>query len=98
MVAIWTGQHDEAVRARIAQLEELSSELPPPCRECKPLVSEGEPATEILRAIEHEKIDLVVIGFKRKHVLAEVILGSTSEAVVSHAVCSVLLVPERAAR
>ena len=41
-----------------------------------------------------EKIDLVVMGIKRKRAFAQAILGSTSEAVLNHAPCSVLLVPQ----
>ena len=61
------------------------------CQE--PLVAEGEPAAQILAAIAREAVDLVVIGVKHKHSIADAIFGSTSEAVLNHASCSVLLVP-----
>ena len=97
MVAAWAREHDEEVRANVARMQDFCRDLPAPCRGSQPLVTEGEPTAEILKAIGREQIDLVVIGVKRKHSIAEAILGSTSEAVLNHANCSVLLVPHRVA-
>jgi nucleotide-binding universal stress UspA family protein len=94
MVQNWAREHEEEVRANVERMQQFCRELPPPCRDCQTLVVEGEPATEILAAIAREKIDLVVLGIKRKRAFAQAILGSTSEAVLNHAPCSVLLVPQ----
>jgi nucleotide-binding universal stress UspA family protein len=94
MVQNWAREHEEEVRANVERMQQFCRELPAPCRDCQTLVVEGEPATEILAAIAREKIDLVVLGIKRKRAFAQAILGSTSEAVLNHAPSSVLLVPQ----
>jgi nucleotide-binding universal stress UspA family protein len=94
MVQNWAREHEEEVRANVERMQQFCHNLPTPCRDCPTLVVVGEPATEILSAIAREKIDLVVLGIKRKRAFAQAILGSTSEAVLNHAPCSVLLVPQ----
>jgi nucleotide-binding universal stress UspA family protein len=44
--------------------------------------------------IKEEKIDLIIMGTKGEHNLAERILGSVSTAVIRDALCPVLVVPE----
>jgi nucleotide-binding universal stress UspA family protein len=95
MVQAWAREHDEEVRANLAQMQGFVEHLPPPLTACRPLVAEGEPATEILAAIQREQAELVVIGAHRKRSLTSAILGSTSEAVLNHATCSVLVVPHQ---
>jgi nucleotide-binding universal stress UspA family protein len=58
----------------------------------EPRIAVGNPAREILQAIEHERIDLVVIGAHRFGAFTRRLLGSTSERVLTHAPCSVLIV------
>lgn len=94
MVQNWAREHEDEVRTNVERMRQFCQDLPAPCRDCQTLVVEGEPATEILAAIAREKIDLVVMGIKRKRAFAQAILGSTSEAVLNHAPCSVLLVPQ----
>jgi len=53
---------------------------------------EGSPADVILRTIEDENIDLVVIGTSGKHGLDRFLLGSVTEKVVRSAKCPVLAV------
>lgn len=95
MVETWQREYDEEVRASVARMQDFCRDLPPPCQGSQALVEQGEPAAEIMKVIAREKIDLVVTGVKRKRAISELILGSTSEAVLNHAECSVLLVPMR---
>ncbi len=97
MVQAWAREHDEEVRANLAQMQDFVQHLPPPLTACHALVAEGEPATEILAAIQREQAELVVIGAHRKRSLTSAILGGTSEAVLNHATCSVLVVPHQEA-
>lgn len=53
---------------------------------------EGSPADAILKTIEKEGIDLVVMGTSGKHGLDRFLLGSVTEKVVRSATCSVLAV------
>jgi nucleotide-binding universal stress UspA family protein len=89
----WAREHDQTVRDNLASMREFSRSLPPGLQSSEPLVAEGDPAEQILAAISAGKADLVVIGVKHRHSFADAIFGSTSEAVLDHAGCSVLLVP-----
>ncbi|MBP2045576.1 universal stress protein [Methanobacterium aggregans] len=53
---------------------------------------EGSPAEAILKTIEEEDIDLVVMGTSGKHGLDRFLLGSVTEKVVRSAGCPVLAV------
>jgi nucleotide-binding universal stress UspA family protein len=93
MVQAWAREHEEELHGCRAQMQELVGSQAPPLDASRCLVGEGEPAREILSAIQKEDIDLVVVGSKHKRTLGSMILGSTSEAVLNHANCSVLVVP-----
>jgi nucleotide-binding universal stress UspA family protein len=93
MVQIWAKEHQEERSRSQARLEEFVASLPEPLTKSKALVAEGEPTREILTTIQSEEIGLVVIGSQQKWSMATMILGSTSEAVLNHASCSVLVVP-----
>ena len=53
---------------------------------------EGSPAESILKTIEKENIDLVVMGTSGKHGLDRFLLGSVTEKVVRSSKCPVLAV------
>lgn len=53
---------------------------------------EGSPADSILKTIEGENVDLVVMGTSGKHGLDRFLLGSVTEKVVRSAKCPVLAV------
>ncbi|BAM70151.1 universal stress protein [Methanothermobacter sp. CaT2] len=53
---------------------------------------EGSPADAILRTVEKEGVDLVVMGTSGKHGLDRFLLGSVAEKVVRSAGCPVLVV------
>ncbi|HMK53547.1 MAG TPA: universal stress protein [Methanobacteriaceae archaeon] len=55
-------------------------------------IKEGKPADEILKTIEEEDIDLVVMGASGKNALNKFILGSVTERVTRSAKCAVLIV------
>jgi nucleotide-binding universal stress UspA family protein len=59
------------------------------------LVSEGDPAREIVRIAEDRDVDLVVVGARGLGTLERLLLGSVSEAVLHHAGRPVLIVRER---
>lgn len=95
MAAAWLKEHEADKRTKLAELKQCCRQLPPPFHGDPPLVAEGHAAEEILRAIEAEQIDLVVLGTHGRGMLERLfMLGSTSDKVLSQARCSVLLVPE----
>ncbi|MGB9837512.1 universal stress protein [Methanothermobacter sp.] len=53
---------------------------------------EGSPAEAILKTVEKEGVDLVVMGTSGKHGLDRFLLGSVAEKVVRSAGCPVLVV------
>ena len=57
-----------------------------------PLVVVGHPGEQILKAIKANHIDLVVVGAHRQGPVRRLLLGSTSEHVLAHAACIVLIV------
>jgi nucleotide-binding universal stress UspA family protein len=71
--------------------------LPAIFRDQDPLVAVGHPSQEILRTILDEDIDLVVFGARGLGPIGRLLLGSTSEHLLTHAPCSVLIVrqPEK---
>lgn len=93
MVSAWANEHAAELQAMRTQMDGFSAALPAGCKHEAPLVVEGDPAETILKTIAHEKIDLVVVGADHKNWVATTLLGSTSEAVLNHAACSVLVVP-----
>ncbi len=48
-----------------------------------PMIKEGKPADVILKTIDEENVDLVTMGKSGKHGLERLILGNTTERVVS---------------
>ena len=55
-------------------------------------IREGLPAEDILKEIEDEKIDLVIMGSKGMSGAHRVIIGSTAEEIVRWSPCPVLIV------
>jgi nucleotide-binding universal stress UspA family protein len=75
----------KAVETFKSQLEE--SQCNGKCQniEFKVLVKEGKPADTILKTIDEEEIDQVIIGKSGKHGLERFLLGKTSDKVVKAA-------------
>ena len=56
-------------------------------------IKEGKPSKEILKVVEEENIDLVIMGGSGRHGLDRFVLGSVTERVVREAKTLVLIVP-----
>jgi nucleotide-binding universal stress UspA family protein len=56
-------------------------------------IETGVPYQIILKVLEDEKIDLVVMNIHGKGLLDRALLGSTAERVVRAAQCPVMLIP-----
>ena len=74
------------------ETERWYGKLPAVFRGRDPLVVEGHAGDQILQAIDSNQIDLVVVGARRQGPVRRLLLGSTSEYVLNHATCSVLIV------
>lgn len=77
----------------IAELAKRLAELVP-CEggvRCEHRILRGEPASEILKLAEEEKVDAVVMGSHGHKGLRHALLGSTAEAVLHKARCPVMI-------
>ncbi len=52
----------------------------------------GDPGRMICETAKNESVDLIVIGRNQKSALSEMLLGSTSNYVLHHAPCSVMVI------
>ncbi|MBF0554772.1 MAG: universal stress protein [Nitrospirae bacterium] len=59
------------------------------------LTPEGRPYETIVEAASSKGVDLIVIGSYGKTGIKELLMGSTTEKVISHAACAVLVVRDR---
>ena len=89
----WVREHDEQVEAKRIQLLNYRQQLPAPFQKLPPLVVEGHPAEQILKLIDGELFDLVIVGRTVSGAMKRMLLGSTSIKVLTHAPCSVLVIP-----
>jgi nucleotide-binding universal stress UspA family protein len=86
---------DEVEEARIRQeATRWHGTLPAIFRGRDPLVVAGHAGEQILKAIDAQGIDLVIVGARRQGAVRRLLLGSTSEFVLNHSPCSVLIVRE----
>jgi nucleotide-binding universal stress UspA family protein len=92
----WEAEHESEVEALEEQLTSFAKTLPDAFQSQPPLVLEGNPGEKILAAAEEQATDLILMGRAPNSPLTRWLIGSTSEAVLSHAHCSVLLVPVEA--
>lgn len=93
MAGAWQEEHDAEVAAVGGHLEAFQKTLPSVFQKTAPIIAEGNPGDRILERVKADGIDLVVLGRTPTDALSRWLLGSTSEAVLTNAPCSVLLVP-----
>lgn len=65
------------------------------CRWISTRILRGEPSEQVVSYLRESPADLVVIGAEQKPFLEFTTLGRTTERVMRHASCSVLLLPRR---
>ncbi len=94
MAQAWVREHEADKQHQQEELTHYCGKLPGPFHAAKPIVAEGYPAEQILHTIAAESIDLVVMGAHGKSAITRLLMGSTSQKVLDHAPCSVLVVRE----
>src|ERR1043166_6719739 len=60
--------------------------------EVEPVIVEGEPATEIAKAVQHYDTELVTVVTQGRRGLARALFGSTAEEISAEAPCPVLTI------
>jgi nucleotide-binding universal stress UspA family protein len=93
MAQAWQREHDDERATLSGRLAAFRESLPAAFHGHEPLIAEGNPAERILERAEADKTDLIVLGRTPTDAFSRWLLGSTSEAVLSQAAASVLLVP-----
>lgn len=93
MAQAWQREHDEERATLTGRLAAFREMLPAPFQDHDPIVAEGNPADRILEQARTDAVDLIVLGRTPTDAFSRWLLGSTSEAVLSQAAASVLLVP-----
>lgn len=88
MQMVITNRKGEAEEILAAAIKEVGTI---PC-EIHTEILEGDPASAILEVANVRKSDVIVMGSRGLGRLAGLLLGSTSQKVVSHAPCPVLIV------
>ena len=89
----WKQEHADEVAALGYTLTAFQQRLPAVFRGRAPLVAEGNPGDKILERAKQDGIELIITGRTHTDQLTRWLLGSTSEAVLTHAHASVLVVP-----
>jgi nucleotide-binding universal stress UspA family protein len=95
MAQAWVREHEAEIEQRRAEAIQFRGQLPGPFQGSPPMVTEGHVAERILQTIESENRDLVVLGSSNKGPVDRLMIGSTSDVILSHAPCSVLIVREQ---
>jgi nucleotide-binding universal stress UspA family protein len=92
-VAAAEAERHAALEAEFADLARgLRARLPA----IETIVTKGSPADAIVHDVERSSTDLVVLGSRGAGRVRRLLLGSVSEAVLTHAACAVLIVRPRA--
>jgi nucleotide-binding universal stress UspA family protein len=94
---VWVREHEAIKAARGQEALDLEKRLAGPFRGQTPLVYEGEPAEQILLVAEEERSDLIVLGARQLTAVSRLLLGSTSQKILAHAPCSLLVVRQHVA-
>jgi nucleotide-binding universal stress UspA family protein len=78
-----------------AMLTDAAAVLADARRPVERLVSEGDPAREIVRTAQSRGVDLVVVGARGLRTLGRLLLGSVSETVLHNVARPMVIVRER---
>lgn len=85
--ALWQGLEEitEWIREGKPEIQKVTQKMP-----------SGFPGDEILKAVQEEDVDLVVMGTKGEKGFSDSLMGTTASNVIQKASCHVLMIPENA--
>lgn len=92
MAQAWVREHEQEKEHQHEELTSFCQAQGGIFNAAKTIVAEGHPAEQILRTIGAERSNLVVLGAHGQGAIQRLLMGSTSERVLFHAPCSVLVV------
>jgi len=94
MAKAWVDEHEEEMRQIQNDLTNFCHQLPPMFQGHPPILVEGQPADRIIKAVGSEGSHLVVAGARGLGPVSRLLLGSTSDRLLGHVPCSVLIARE----
>jgi nucleotide-binding universal stress UspA family protein len=94
VLASYTRSADEAREEVRQEADTAAGRLDDAGLDARPIVLEGDPASEIVRFATERGIGTIVMGTRGHTGLARLLLGSVARNVLLHAPCSVLIVRE----
>jgi nucleotide-binding universal stress UspA family protein len=93
MSQVWVREHQQERSEKERELATFAQQLPEALRSGGTIVLEGNPAERLIDLVDREKPDIIVVGKAMKNFFDRLFLGSVSEKILSHASCSVLVIP-----
>lgn len=89
----WQQEHEAELERLGGTLAAFAAGLPEAFRRRPPIVAEGNPGERILERAAADHAELIVVGRAPNDAFSRWLIGSTSEAVLTRAAASVLIVP-----
>jgi nucleotide-binding universal stress UspA family protein len=89
----WQQEHDKEAAEIGTMLAAFQTALPTAFHAQAPILVTGNPGEQILGRANQDGVDLIVVGRTPSDTLTRWLLGSTSEAVLTNAAASVLIIP-----
>ena len=87
----WVTGYQAEKTAKEAALAKFSKTLPAAIAGLPPLVVEGLPAKKLLEIATAESVDLMILGTRGLSMTQRFLIGSTTEKLMTHAPCSLLV-------
>jgi universal stress protein A len=87
----WEREHEEEKRQAADQLKEFMAKQPAPFDKAETIVAEGHAADQILKVVKQKRIDVIIVGSHGKNAFQRMLIGSTSDNLLSNAHSSVLI-------
>jgi len=92
----WAEEEKNTLAEAKRQMESVAKVLPDELQDAVVEVKRGRPSEEIVTAAKEQSSDLIIIGSKASTPMGRFFVGSTCEAVLNRAPCSVLVIPHQA--
>lgn len=89
----FVADHDKQIANWKDELAKYCGELPEIFQSNRPVIREGHAGEQVVKYAESAQSDLIVVGAHAVSALARILMGSTSEYILTHASSSVLVVP-----
>jgi nucleotide-binding universal stress UspA family protein len=93
LIAAWVEEEQAQLNAARSEMEAIGKSLPEAFHSWTVTVAQGQVAAEVVEAARKHHSDLIVLGKKAQSAIGRFFVGSTCEAVLNRAPCSVLVVP-----